>query len=210
MSNLVEQYGMNWFLSKFSGSFFMHEDKPHVVRSDVDSFRYTVNVPCYSLEQTGESTISRNDVSIPATEFNDISKFSVGGLGWRSSDKGRYLAYFKRNNRSYHRGLSLRNLVIEVSHMTKWLSTYTNYNIRRDEAALAWLSLRPTFHSLHEGLEMVRNKEIVSFAISPTIAIMPDKDDKMAILFKTLKAGTVDLDGNMQLSIPKIGSLLEN
>lgn len=210
MANLVSQYGINWFLSKFGGSFFMYEDKPHIIRSNVEAYRYSVNVPCYVIEKRSDSTLGKVNASVPSDFFTDIGKFSCGGLGWRASDKGRYLAYFKRNNRSYHRGLSARNLVVDMSEMTRWLQNFANYNTQREDVALAWLTLVPEFHTLQEGLAKVRNKELVSFAISPTIAIMPDADDRMAVLFKQMKAGTVDLDGNMQLSIPKISSLMEN
>lgn len=207
MSNLVEQYGSSWFMNKFNGCFFLHNGEPHIVQNNAT--RWRTNVPCVKVEK-GEEVYAGYETVVPTDAFTDISVFSVPNLGWRSSDKGRCLYYLTRNNSSYHRGLSQRNVTAYPSTLTTWLQGYTGYNAFLTKEMLAYTSLVPDFLSIPEGVAKIRAEEILSFAVSPTIAVLPIGEDKMAVMFKQKRAGTIMPDDSMSLIIPELNSYMEN
>jgi hypothetical protein len=206
MSNLIEEYGAQWFSSKFGGSYFMYNGMPHIVQNTAEGRK---TVECTSLRKQ-DGIVVPTTARLPNEVFTDISLFSVPQLGWRSTDSGRYLAYYARNNTSYHRGLSSRNIIIAESPLTKWLRMYANYSNTPQEIDKAYISLLPEFLPVTEGVRRMREGEIVSFAASPTIAVVPDIDGKLSVMFKTKKAGTIMPDGSMTFLIPDFTSYMEN
>lgn len=209
MSNLVEQYGPDWFTSKFNGSFFMHEDTPHIVKV-VAGRSFRTNVPCRKLIKEG-STVTALDTTVRTEVFTDASVFSVRNLGWRTWDSGKVLEYFSRNNNSYYRGLSIRNLTVAPSHLTMWLRGMGAVGYDSDnEAMQAYKALKPDFIPLTEGIAKIRAEEIISFAASPTIAVLPSEDDRLVVMFKQKQAGFINGDNSMSLLIPELNSYMEN
>lgn len=210
MSNLVTQYGSDWFYSKFSGSFFRHEGAPFKVIPNSGS-RRTAWIPCLKLEKNEEGTVRGTEINVNVAAFTDVSVFSVPNLGWRSALKGKYLAYYYRNNNSYHRGLSSRNMAVNESAMTRWLSRHSDYNRDAvDDNFLAYTAMCPEFLPLTEGVAKMARGEILSFAVSPTVAVLPNDEDSFAVMFKEKVAGHVSPDGNMSLVIPELNSYMEN
>lgn len=207
MSNLVEQYGSSWFMNKFNGCFFLHNEEPHIVQNN--GTRWRTNVPCIKAEKGDEGYVGCETV-VPADAFADVSVFSVPNLGWRSADKGRGLYYLARNNSSYYRGLSQRNVTATPSALTTWLQGYAGYNVAPNKEMLAHISLVPEFLSIPDGVAKIRAEEILSFAASPTIAVFPIGEDKMAVMFKQKRAGTIMPDDSMTLIIPELNSYMEN
>ena len=208
MSNLIEQYGRDWFISKFNGSFFLHEGEPHIVAAGLNN-NWRTNVPCKKLTKQEERVVVQQ-VYVPHTMFTDVSVFSIPNLGWRSLDKGRYLSYYKRNNNSYHRGLSMRNLTQEDSQLTRWLAVRSGWEMPNADTMVPYAAMCPEFIPLTEGIEKIRNQEIVSFAASPTIAVFPIGNDQLAVMFKQKQAGVINPDNSMTLHIPELNSYMEN
>lgn len=210
MSNLVTQYGSDWFYNKFSGSFFRHEGLPFKVLPNTGT-RRTAWIPCLRLEKNEEGRVLGTQTNVNVAAFTDVSVFSVPNLGWRSALKGKYLAYFSRNNNSYHRGLSSRNMTVRESVMTLWLARNSDYDRSAvDDNFLAYTAMCPEFLPLTEGVAKMARGEILSFAVSPTIAVLPNDADSFAVMFKEKVAGYVTPDGNMSLVIPELNAYMEN
>lgn len=210
MSNLVAQYGSDWFYTKFSGSFFRHEGVPFKVIPHSGS-RRTAWIPCLKLEKNEEGAVQGTETNVSVSAFTDVSVFSVPNLGWRSALRGKYLAYFSRNNNSYHRGLSSRNLAATESLMTRWLTRNSDFNYDVvDDNFRAYTAMCPEFLPLTEGVAKMARGEILSFAVSPTIAVLPHDEGSFAVMFKEKVAGYVSPDGNMSLVIPELNSYMEN
>lgn len=206
MTNLIDKYGADWFVHRFHSSLFLHEGEPHAVGSFFDD---SGGVRCDKLVRGEEGVVSRS-VTIDRDVFTDVGMFGVPMLGWRSDDKGRFLAYFSRNNRSHHRGLSPRNMQVQKSAITSYLTRRSTYREPDSPWYTSYLALKPEFTPLQEGIDKMRAGEIISFAVSPVISVMPDRNDKLAIMYKTKKAGVVDENNVVKLTIPQLSDYMEH
>lgn len=209
MSNLITQYGANWFISKFGGSIFMLNGEPHIVTPDSSGWR--TQVPCNRLDLADNGfSVTRQDVRVSADVFTDASVFAIPNLGWRSLDKGRLLVYLSRNNSSYHRGLASRNLNIETSSLTTLLHRRGGYTTQINPIDYLRAAAMPEFMTLMEGIEKIRNEEILSFAVSSTVAVLPLNGEQLRVMFKQKVAGIINPDNTMQLALPELSSYMEN
>lgn len=207
MSNLIEKYGPDWFRQKFNGTFFLHEGKPArivdagsraVVAQIMDRNPTTGNI------EGGRFTLSPDD-------FPDSSKFVVPELGYRHTRDGAYLSFLYRNNSSYVRGLSIRNLQQRLHPLTRMLQNRGLSITPPNEDELTYLAMKPEFLPLHSGISKMLRGELVSFAASPTLAVVPstNQDSELTILFCSKAIGTVDANGNMSLSSPIANDYIE-
>lgn len=210
MSNLLSQYGSDWFFSKFSGSFFKYNNIPHYVGSSIG--RRTANIPSFRLVRDEEDNVRAEECTVPAEVFTDVGVFSVPYLGWRWGKQGKYLSYYTRNNNSYRRGLSNSNMIVDASGMTRWLMGTGNLDRSiLDPAYQAYKAMCPDFLPITEGVRKMAEGEILSFAASPTVAILPTEDEnQFAVMFKQKQAGVVSPDGRMSLVIPELSTYMEN
>lgn len=198
MTNLIDKVGQVYFNRRFQGSYFMDDKgRPSILQAALGDGEVTY------IALTGTpSRVIETTRTLPNEFFTGLETFSVPTLGWRSHSEGRYLAFFSRNNRSYHRGLSVGNLNVELSPMTRWLVSTKNVQDPRSDKVLCLLALKPNFTPFTEGVRQMREGEILSFAVSPTIAVVPDEDDKFSIYFRQAKAGTVMPDNSVVVDVP--------
>lgn len=210
MSNLIEMNGIDWFSVKFNGSVFMFEGEPHMVGNGTsEAFSNRSYIKCLKLGLDSNNQPVITTVNIQHDDFSDVSMFSIPNLGWRSDGDGKYLAYIARNNNSYHRGLCQRNTIITLSPMTKWLMQRSLMPNSNTYHKAAYLAAKPTFYPFTLGVQKMARGEIVSFAASSALAVMPHSEEKFSLLFKRKRAGYVYPDGRLELVIPELNTYLE-
>jgi hypothetical protein len=201
MTDLITKLGTEFFNRKFSGSYFKdNQDRPGIIRT-VDGGQVA-----YTALGGNSKRIYRSDQTLPRSFFTGLEVFSVPTLGWRSAQDGKYLSFFSRNNRSYHRGLSGSNLTSEHSPLTKWLMASQNMdrNIALNEDFKCMLAMKPEFIPFTVGIQKMREGSLLSFAASPTVAVMPGEEDTFSIYFRQALAGKVLPDGTVVVDIPML------
>lgn len=204
MTNLVQELGVDKFRQKFQGSFFFGEDgAPCVINSLSDGM-----VNCTSVSGNVKA-IRVSERAVPYAFFSSLAKFKVPKLGWRSAYEGRYLAYLSRDNRSYHRGISASNLTAEVSPLTRWLMRSNNFGAILSNNKLCILALCPEYLSLSEGVAAMRRGDLLSFAVSPDIAVIPSEEDTYDVYFRQNQAGKIMPDDSLQVTVPLFASYLK-
>ena len=199
--NLIDRIGREYFNRRFARSFFYDDEgRPSIIQSArTEGVDYTA--------LTGSSKRVTSTIrNLPHDFFTGLEKFHVPYLGWRSASNGKYLAFFSRNNRSYHRGLAENNLDIAQSAMTRWMYRSKNLTTNLSENLKCLMALKPEFVPFTEGIRAMRAGELVSFAVSPTIAVMPDVDNTMAIYFRQAKAGMVRADDSVVFDVPLLST----
>lgn len=216
MSNLISQYGADWFNSKFQSTLFSYEGIPARVAEasstgrgakrvhSVDVFLYPKNRP-----------VAHKKLS--ADYFKDSSVFSVPELGYRHTDDGVTLLLLSRNNHSYTRGLSLRNLSLQASNHSLYLRAalglpaFTAASIREDRKIR--MALSPNFIPMRKGIELILKGKLASFAVSPSVAVVASPTGAQ-VLVAEKAVGSIDLDGTMTLTNLRatsfIGELYDN
>jgi hypothetical protein len=115
------------------------------------------------------------------------------------SENGTYMAHFSRNNRAYHRGTSAKILFRKLSPSTQFLLDTENIDIKvyADNYVTTKMVMTPKYVPFREGLEKMRSGELFSFAISPTLAVIPEVDDQQALYCNTNKIGIVKPNGDI-------------
>ena len=204
MTNLVDKYGTDWFLNKFRGTYFSYNGIPaRVTGASREGVNATV-VP-----RINDEVVAR-PVIVPNTYFMDSSRFNVPELGYRHDDGGKWLGFLKRNNSSYVRGLSTRNIVSLESDITKFLRTRTRVKVM-SENDINNIVMQPKFIPLYRGIQLMLAGKIVSFAASPTIAVVPSRDgrDPLEIMVCEKVVGTVSDEGTMNIQVPVARTYIE-
>lgn len=197
MSNLLAKYGSSWFTTKFNGTFFMYEGKPARVLEAFNNRSVHIRV----LDKL-DGRVVGNNLEVSGDLFPDSSVFSVPELGYRHARDGLYLAFFVRNNSSYVRGLSLRNLNARVSNITKLIQRRLSSVPPPSQDDLNYMAMKPEFVPFHEGIRKVLAGELVSFAASPTLAVVPSptSETELTLLFCGKSVGKVDSSGNLRIT----------
>lgn len=203
MTHLIEKVGREYFNRRFSGSFFMDDRKrPSIVGRAADGM---VN---YTAITGSPRKIIRTARDLPYSFFSGLEVFGVPPLGWRSHSEGKYLAFYTRNNRSYHRGLSPDNIQVHPTAMTQWMLSSNNLTTSQDPETLCFVALKPHFTPFAEGIQKMREGSLLSFAVSPTVAVVPTEDDKFSILFRQAKAGVVMPDNSVIVDVPLLSDYM--
>lgn len=205
--NLIEQFGPSWFEQKFRGSYFQYEGMPAKVINVTGERRSSVK--CLVIPRiNGQVTPYTKEV--PYYYFNNVEIFNVPTLGWRSCNKGTWTAWISRNNHSYHRGLSAANIRVQHSDLTTFLSRQGISFVPMNDEKLCNIVLQPQFIPLRKGISLMLAGKIVSFAVSSTIAVFPGEDDKLVIKFSNKDVGTVDADGNINITFPFVDNYIKD
>ena len=212
MTNLVQQYGPDWFNNKFGATLFRHKGVPCRVveaRNRTVKRKQVPEVLCRAVRRVN-GKLKAAHLTLPADAFTDPNMFSSSDLGYRTMHNGKLLTYIQRNNSSYARGMSLRNLSYQESALTSFLvdSGLFAYTLSEDEQHL--LVMEPTFIPIRRGIKLMLEGRLASFAASPTIAVVPSTDtDNLNVLFCDKLVGTVSADGAMEITVPLAQPLIE-
>ena len=195
---------------RFGGCMFFDDKKrPNFITTDADWPKGAVSSTAV-MGPTTKPALETN--SLPYDFFTDLSVFTVPPLGWRSTAQGRVLVHFRRNNRSYHRAISAGVLIQTVSPVTKYL--YDTGNISSEyysrNATLVSMVMNPEYTPFKEGIEALRSGKVISFCVSPTIAVIPDAEEKQAIYFNTNKVGEINPDDSIKCYSPVVQLMVED
>lgn len=187
MTNLIEQVGHKYFTTKFSGCMLLLPDSTAGWISGGSNER---GVPVKKVCGSPEKFIETNEL-LPLDFFSGLEVFLTPQLGYRTSHSGRFLCYFSRNNTGYTRGVSSSNLKSSYSPHTDLL-VFLNKLPRNKIASNAFLSsvvLTPKFTPVTEGVERLNSGNILSFAVNPDIAVVPQSDTEYNVMLRQNKIG---------------------
>lgn len=207
--NLIEELGRQYIAERFDQCmFYGPERRPCVLRA-ASRWNPEDGVPVQVINGT-PSNKSVEDMTLDADFFKDLNTLAVPQLGWRSTAEGKYMLYYSRNNASYHRGLAPKNLQRYMSPVTRYLletdnlddTTYANYHTD------VLMIMKPEFQTLADGVERLRAGELISFCVSPVLAVMPAKGSNMSVYFNTRPVATIDKDNNILCENKIIGEYL--
>lgn len=205
--SLVSEFGAEYFSSRFSGSYFFAEDgTPCVIGRNITE--RTVEV---SRLEGPRERLRRVVVNLPAGFFTSMNVLRGPRLGWRCSNKGKFLAMVSRNNQSYQRGYNHANINVEHSPHTSFLFTHGSLSddyFSRAEVK-AKLTMEPEYLSLAAGIEEMNSGQRAAFAINPDVAVVVDNETTYSLLGRSGKIGTVGMDGSINMVIPFNSQLLE-
>ena len=199
MSDLISTYGTDWFNSKFGGTYFSHKGLPARV---VQARRSGVDVV---LCPRVNNTVKTLKTQLPFSTFQDSKMFSAPELGYRATAGGAWLKFMSRNNGSYVRGVSTRNLKQESTAFSDYMyeSFYSSLP-RIGENEINNIVMDPSFVPITRGIKLVMEGKLFAFAASPTIAVVPSIDsiNSLTILMCQKEVGTVDSKGNIEITAP--------
>lgn len=206
MSNLIQDYDRSWFNSKFAGAMFFHKG---VASRVVEATRSGVLT---DLVVRHGGKVKEVRVTLPYDEFKTSDKFQAPDLGYRHMMNGKVLVFIRRENTSYVRAVALRNIRGEESQLT---TQVINEGLVKDpitDADLHYAVMHPNYIPLHRGIEMLRQRKMLSFAASPVVAVeqSPMLDGSLNILAAGKVVGTVSIDGTMNITLPFANNLIED
>lgn len=207
MANLIEEYGTDFCRRKFAGSFFRGPDTIPCIFKEIRSDGVAAQKLTGSVSSS-KSTVKTEDAVVPYDFFTDLGVFSTPALGWRSALQGRVLAYFTRDNRSYHRGLSVANLQANFCPMTEWLMATGHLPIRLEEKHYCLMAFKPTFLPMAEGLSKMREGKLLSFAASESVAVTPAARNSFTVYFREKPVATIGPDNSITTDFPNLHGLI--
>lgn len=204
MANLIEKYGYDWFRNKFSSSYFMYKGIPAQILEVNEDEVLAQLAPRINGE------VKRIVTEVEADYFPDSTLFAVPELGYRHAQDGRYLTYVSRNNGSYHRGLSPGNTRLNDSEHTIILRDNGIPVPPLSNHEKCNLIMEPTFIPFSRGIKLMLEGKIMSFAASPTIAVVPNyEDDGLLIRMCSKDIGTVSPEGEVTFTATLAQNYLE-
>lgn len=210
--NLIEELGRQYIVERFDKCMFYDpEGRPCFINGSKGVWPAQDDVPVTLVMGSPTKPILKEG-SLPNEFFKDLSVFAVPPLGWRFTASGRHMVYYSRNNASYHRALAPKNLQKFLSPVTEFLIETDNLDENRymkyDSDVL--MVMKPEYETLKEGIEKIRAGELVSFCVSPVIAVIPGEDDKQLFFFNTRQVAHMDKEGNIHSENPVIRDYLRN
>lgn len=207
--SLVTDLGNSYFNDRFSESMFLHPELgPCYIR---DAYSSSGKVGIVSVKgNVGKLNCTNHEID--HSFFTSMEQFAIPELGWRGAANGKYLAFFSRNNRSYHRATSASVLTHEIHAVTNMLHYRGKLNMdyyhRND--VITKLILDPEYTSFSEGIEKLKSGTHISFPVSARIAVVAETDDSAAIYFNQNRVGDVDYENNrINCKIPVIVNKLQ-
>lgn len=200
--NMLQELGEDYFIQRFGGSFLRSpEGKPAYIDTSRRCTREMVPV-CEVEGSTEKPTL--NPILVPADFFADMSVLATPKLGWRAAANGKYMAYYSRNNRSYHRGVA-------PSNISRWIAPHTGALSEQETISLSYYARDSTLCKLvfddktmplAEGLELLNNGKILGFCLQSELAVMVTGEDDIYELFSgNTCIGTVRSDGTIDMNI---------
>lgn len=206
MSNLINDYGRDWFTSKFAGAMFYHRGVPARV---VEATRSAVVT---DVVVKHENKVKQMRINLPYDEFKSSDRFCAPDLGYRHLMNGKVLVFIRRENTSYVRAVALRNIRAEESQLTTQVIEEGLIKEPITDADLHYAVMHPNYIPLHKGIALLRQRKMLSFAASPVIAVeqAPSLDGKLNVLAAGKVVGSVDNDGVMNIILPFANSLIED
>lgn len=193
--NIVQQVTPDYFSGRFSGCIFIGPNgNPHFIEGILNSER-GVNCKEVKSPRTVENTI------LPFDFFESFSFLAVPEIGWRMAEDGRVMAHLQRNNTSYTRGITLKNV-------HKFYAEHTEYMFSMGKIAkkdvelpsyLATLVAKPNHLSMQDGLYALNTGKVMAFSNGPHVAVIPESDSVYNIFCDRAHAANITPEGEISL-----------
>lgn len=214
MPNLIESFGgLSRFYDKFDGSMFKDADGDSLLVSRTrHDYADQSLVACKKIKLTASGRVSSQveTKTVPVDFFSDMGVFGLPELGWRATAAGKMLVYHQKSDTTYHRGTCVRVLSSTVSGFSRWLASTGDINIPTEttEIKVAHSILNPTFHTMAEGLALIREGRLASFAINHKLAVTPNPAGNFDLWYKLSLAGTITESGAVHTDSTYVQSTL--
>ena len=209
MPNLLQSLGRDYFDSRCEGSMFFGPggSPSSILRASRDNYNQVI-IKSY----TGKiGRITTEQAELEADFFSGLEVLRTPELGWRTALDGKYLAFLSRNNRGYTRGVTGANLTTNLHPMSMSLiedgeisnSYFENLGVQTK------LVMEPDYLTLAEGMASMREGNILSFAMSASMALVVESDEAASLLLGRRRVGSVSFDGTINCTIPYVRANLE-
>lgn len=194
--NMIQQVGVDYFSTRFSGCIFIGPNgNPYYIECIRDHRSGVVS--CKEVE----GVKSARNVSVPFDFFMSYKFLSVPEVGWRTYDGGRFAVFLQRNNTSYTRGITTKNLKRVYADHTEYLFRMGKLS-RTDvdlPSYLATLVARPEHLSMAEGVEAMNKGKIMAFSNSAHIAVVPESNTVYNILCDSTHVANITPEGEVSV-----------
>lgn len=194
MPNLVEQLGQDYCDNFLRGVVFRHDSKLYMISRVTDEYILTNRMnPDPQLQRV------EREVRLPLDTLPDWSALSYPRMGYRPLC-GRAVAYLAKNN-SVQRGLHGRDIHATTSFMERSVLQGLGIRVERvfGETGKQLLAFDDRFMSFKDGFAAIQAGDIVSFCMSPDVAVKPIQNGYLGILYRERQIGTVKEDGTVQI-----------
>lgn len=208
---IISTMGRDYFVRKFSSAVFFGPEGEHCVLphqalaglKSASPFTVEGNVRAISVVGTAEKH-SKRELILPQDFFDDMNKFSIPTLGYRTAAEGRVMFYASPIVRAYKKGVCLDAVRTDIAFHSRELMSAgaisSSYYSR--PSTRAKMLLDPQYMSLSDGLRAMNDGDILSFALSPNLAIVPSDGENYLVHCKNQIIGEVTPDGTVQIQIP--------
>lgn len=193
--SIVEQVSPDYFSHRFSGCIFIGPNgNPHYVEH-VNSLERGVNCKDVKSLRSVENTI------LPCDFFESFKFLTVPEIGWRSAEGGRVLLHFQRNNTSYTRGITLKNLHKFYAEHTEYMFSMGKVQKKDVElpSYISTLVAKPEHLSMQEGLHALNRGSLLSFTNSAHVAVIPESDSMYNIFCDRSHVANVTPEGEVSV-----------
>lgn len=194
--NIIEQVGAEYFAGRFTGCIFVGPNgNPHYI-DGIQNHR-SGQVNCKEVE----TLKSVRSVNIPFDFFDSFKFLTMPEIGWRTSEGGRVMVHLQRNNTSYTRGITLKNVHRKYADHTEYMFSMGKISKKDVELSsyLATLVARPEHLTMVEGLNAMNKSKIMSFSNSAHIAVVPESNTVYNILCNSTHVANITPEGEVSV-----------
>lgn len=194
MGNIVEQVGPDYFSPRFQGSIFIgpNGNPFYIDRIDCPS---TKLVNCREVRSPNGSV----EATVPFEYFQTFKFLAVPELGWRAAEKGRMLVRLQRNNTSYTRGITTKNVHREYAPHTEYMFSLGKLKKIDVETVdyLVSLVTKPNHLTMAEGIEALNRGAIMSFTNNSKVAVVPESNNSYKLFCNADHVANVSPEGEV-------------
>lgn len=204
MTNLLKEYGMEEFGQRIMGCSIMYDGHP-TQTSHVGTHPETGAKMIFAEQYIGTpERFAKREIMIAPDYFTGMMSLRYPQLGYRTAAAGQYLAYYSRIPTAVRKGLHLTQLKVEMSKLSRALEHYTGFDMEyyTNPSIQTMLIHKPVIMGWQEGLQKVKEGEIISFVVDENFAVVPSSHNKhyMMILYRDRMIGTLSEGGNIEIA----------
>ena len=214
MPNLTESFRTRGdFYQKFNGSFFIGPDDRVMIVNGSNGDNINNHVACRALRFTtpGRLSSSTDNVDVPDEFFDTMARFATPDFGYRHYNGGKLLLRTSRIMSGYQRGISHRNVQVELSPFSLWLRYANNETDATEvtELRIAHMMMKPEFIGLTDGIQRMAAGSLASFAINAKMAVTFGEDG-YDLWYLGRCIGKVDDNMNITTKLVNVKSFLDS
>lgn len=209
--SIILNTNRDYFVRKFGGAMFFDSDGtpcalpcPSLSGMDVPMFTNEAKVRAIAVTGSADRPVKEERILEPEF-FDSMAKFAVPALGWRSAAGGRVMMYLTGSTRTYKKGVCLDSVQFSYARHTR--DMFETGNVSHSFYGRPYVKLaavmRPKYMSLQEGLAAMNAGDIMGFAVSQDLAVLPNADDTYLVAYANQIVGTISPSGTATLHIPR-------